>query len=85
MDEIEERLDEAGLPPALLGLLPQNRAGLGGGVAGAVRSIRDEGIVDIHGLHYPRAERDRLAHKPIGVATPIPALVMMADDGEDRA
>jgi len=47
-----------------------------------VRPVRGAGVPGVRDVHDPGDERDRLAAQPLGVARPIPALVVAADGRE---
>ena len=52
---------------------------------GLVRALGAERVVDVDDRHEPREERHLLLAEPVGVAPPVPALVVVPDDGAHRA
>src|SRR4051812_13706463 len=53
------------------------------GKSGPVRPCRRQSIVDVCNAKNPRREGNVLTLEAVGVALPVPPLVMIADDGTD--
>ncbi len=80
LDEGEHRVDDHRVP-LVAGALAEAAERLVDREGPAVGPVRGHRIERVGHRDHPRAEGDRLAGQPVGVARPIERLVVMADDG----
>src|SRR4029079_184309 len=62
------------------GALTETLAGVRGGEARPVRTVRGHGVVGVAAKDDARIARALLAAQPVRIAEPVPALVTRADD-----